>query len=165
MKRLILAIAMTMAMFMGSACTFNQEVKDYSAAYTPIHSAVLLSSTIQLKHLKSVVERYVERAKEEVGDPDVKVYLEMENPAYDPTDPESEPIIYILADDYINEIQATIDGLMELMEGQELLNESLQADEGLKPLINGVKELLSDEELIELIRKYGPLIIRGKTTE
>lgn len=160
MKRLALAVIMAITLLASSACTFHQDVKDYSAAYTPIHSAVLFSAAVQLKHLKQVVERYVERTKAELDDPNVEIYLEMENPAYDPTDIDSEPYIYVSADDYINEIQSTIDGIMELMDGQELLNESLQADEGIKPLVNGVKELLSDEELIELIRKYGPLILR-----
>lgn len=141
-------------------CGYNKTLRDYSSTYTPIHSAVLVQSIILLKHLKSVVVAYVEKAKAE--NPDEEVVLEMRNPLYDPDDPESEELVYVNAEDYIKEIDYNIEKLLELAEGQEILNESIQQNRGLAPLLDGIKEAMSDEELIELIKRYGPLILRGE---
>lgn len=166
MKNIALIVILSIAAVFGaSSCTFSQDIKEYSAAYTPIHSAAVLQAAVQLKHLEQVIERYIEK---KAAEGDENPTIQMENPLYDPEDTseDAEPEFKdIDAKIYLEELRDSQETLLELAEGQEVLNESLQADEGIKPLIEGVKEVMSDEELIELLKKYGPLLTKGTSTE
>lgn len=166
MKKILIAGLFAVTMLLSVGCTsFAQSTKDFSEAYTPIMTAQMVRNNVLLKHLKTILENY--KASVLAEDPNVIIYIQMENPLWSPENPDPSVPQYneILLDDYIKEIDNAMEGNLSLAESQELLNASLKEDRGLEPLIEGVKKILTDEELMELIKKYGPLIMPKKIGE
>lgn len=169
MKRFLIVGMLAVSCLFAGCKTFGDETKQYSEVVTTLVSETTVRNNVilgwhldvlkynQLVRRQETQQDIFERTGEVVPLDKIVIFIQLENPDFDPADmsPDAEEQ-YIKVDiqQVIDEIDQLIKLNFELAEAMDILNESIQADKGLDPLFEDVKRILSDEELLALVTLY-----------
>jgi len=151
---------------MAGCVSFSADTKEFAAVLAGMTSQQTVMNNVVLNWHKQILEKYqederaraVQEYEQEFGEvmspEDFDVFLYMTNPAYDPDDIESEPLIPVNVQKLIDDIENLMKLNLEMAKSMDTLNESIQADQGIDPLFREVKAILENEEILALVRLY-----------
>jgi hypothetical protein len=162
MKFVLSTVLSVLMLFSMAGCGFTGEVRDEAATIIPMANAQLTSSSIVINTYKSLLEAYKKVAiaealkKDPNLDPEkIVVVIEVEDG--------KGGIDEIPVDDIIANLTKMVDDNMQVAEALDLLNESIQANQGLNPLVGEIKNLAKDPEFQKLVKAYWDMLRKKGT--
>jgi len=152
-------LALPLAM---TGCGYTKEVREHSAIVIPMATNQLTHSSVAINMLKDNLVAFKEVR--------IKEYIER-NPGADPAEVEVWVIVedgaggeeLVLVDDIIKNLDKMVEDNKEVARLLDLLNESIQANQGLSPIAGEIRNLAKDPEFQALVKAY--IDMKNKKTE